>query len=277
MNELWWSTAGAGLLALAAGSLVPGWTLAGGLVGGLLPAAVTLVAAREGAPPRLGAANRVTIARLALLGAFAGYALSLPFTGAVPGWLPCLAYALAAALDFLDGALARRFGSATAFGARLDAESDALGMAAAASIAVLGPLPLWYLAAGFARYLYGAALALERRPARPLDPSPFRRRLAGFQMGMLAVCLAPGIQPEWATPSAVALGVPFLLGFLRDYLVVTGRRDPWPFGIERFRGPGSLAAALAALGFGLAQLGPLALACFFFAWLILPRGTPAAR
>lgn len=283
-RDLWRSTVAAAVLALGGGSFVPGWTAAGGLVGAALLFAVVRFASRERVPSGLGAANRVTILRLAIFGALAGYGLSLPFTGEVPGWAPCLAYAAAATLDFLDGALARRAGSESAFGARLDAESDALGMAAASGIAVLalGTLPLWHLAAGFARYLYGAGLALERRPVRPLAPSPFRRRLAGFQMGMLAVCLAPGIEPDWATPSALALGVPFLLGFLRDYCFVTGRGDPRPTGLERFRAPASVAAALAALALGAAKLagfstGAPALGFFFFAWLIRPRGTPAAR
>ncbi len=287
--EPWRSTAGAGVLAFAAGALVPGWTLPGGLIGAVLLAVVVGAVSREGAPARLGAANRVTIGRLAILGALAGYGLSLPFTGAVPGWAPCLAYAGAAALDLLDGALARRTGSETAFGARLDAEADALGIAAASGIAALalGTLPPWYLGAGFARYLFGAGLVLERRSGRrvrPLDPSPFRRRLAGFQMGMLAVCLAPGIEAEWATPSAFALGVPFLLGFLRDYLVVTGRGDPWRrlAGAERFRPVASRAATLAAALLGTAKLagfptGSLALAAFFFAWLIRPRSTLPRR
>ena len=114
---------------------------------------------------------------------------------------------------------------------RLDAEADALGLAAASGIAVLasGTLPAWYLLAGFGRYLFGAALFVEERLGRrlrALPPSPFRRRLAGFQMGLVAVCLAPFIEPQWAPPATAALGAPFLLGFARDYLISTGRIDP---------------------------------------------------
>ena len=162
-------------------------------------------------------------------------------------------------------------------------------MAAASGVAVLvaGTLPLWYLAAGFARYLFGAGLLVERlcgRPPKDLAPSPFRRRLAGFQMGLLAVCLVPGIEPHWALPSAVALGGPFLVGFVHDYLLASGRLDPASEGSRSFvsrlgrlraaarRIAAVLAGALGALRIAGFPTGSLALAAFFFAWLTLrPR------
>lgn len=238
----------------------------------------------------------MTVGRLALLGALAGHAVSLPFAaapgGAPSGWVPCLAYGAAALADFVDGVVARRSRSESAFGARLDAEADALGMAAAGGIAIfgVGTLPLWYLAAGFARYLFAAGLFVERRLGRPtkdLPPSRFRRRLAGFQMGLLAVCLAPGIEARWALPSAVALGAPFLLGFVRDYLTASARLDPAGQGMRRFdarlgrlrpaasRAAGLLAAALGALGLAGMPGGSFALAAFFFAWLIRPPRSTA--
>ena len=244
------------------------------------------------APGRLAAANAITLARLVVFAGLGGFgAASLAFApeaGAAPGWIPALAYGLAALADGLDGFVARRTGTESAFGARLDAEADALGMAAASGIAVLiaGVLPLWYLAAGFGRYLFGAALFVERRLGRglsPLPPSPFRRRLAGFQMGLLAVCLAPGIEPGWALPSTLALGIPFLAGFARDYLIASGRLDPEGAGSRRpvarlqgLRFPLSRLAALLACALGILKLAGLStgawgLAALFFAWLILPQ------
>ena len=215
-------------------------------------------------------------------------AVSLAFVreaGDALGWVPALAYGLAALADGLDGVVARRTGTESAFGARLDAETDALGMAAASGIAVLivGVLPLWYLAAGFGRYLFGAALFVERRLGRELadlPPSPFRRRLAGFQMGLLAVCLVPGIEPEWALPSTLALGIPFLAGFARDYLLASGRLDPQGAGSRRMvarlqglrrivsRPAVLLAAALGILGLAGFPTGWWGLAAVFFGWLI---------
>ena len=216
-----------------------------------------------------------------------------PGAVAALGWIPAVAYGLAALMDGLDGFVARRTGSESAFGARLDAESDALGLAAASGIAVLlsGTLPLWYLLAGLGRYLFGAALFVEQRlgcQLRDLPPSPFRRRLAGFQMGLVAVCLAPFIEPEWAPPATLALGVPFLVGFARDYLLTTGRIDPESTASHRLldylqklrpsacRASAALTAVLTILKLAGLPTGSWALATFFFAWLILPVPTGIA-
>ena len=255
---------------------------------------------RDGAPApgRLGAANAITLARLVVFAGLGGFmAVSLAFVGEAGdalGWAPALAYGLAALADGLDGFVARRTGTESAFGARLDAETDALGMAAASGIVVLlaGVLPLWYLLAGFGRYLFGAALFVERRLGRQLadlPPSPFRRRLAGFQMGLLAVCLVPGIEPEWALPSTLALGVPFLAGFLRDYLLASGRLDPRGAGSRRvvarlqgLRPSVSRLAALLAAALGILKLagfptGSWGLAAFFFGWLIFAGRRAVSR
>ena len=176
------------------------------------------------------------------------------------GWALCIAYTVAAVTDAVDGPLARRFGGPTGFGSRLDAETDALGIAAAAAAAVLvvGTLPAWYLAAGLARYLYGAGLFFARRLGRPRAPLPessFRRRLAGFQMGLLAVCLGPWVQPEWAAPPTLALGGAFLAGFSVDFLFAVGAVDPqgsrwrrvagW---LHRGRRPAAIGCLVAAAG-----------------------------
>ena len=280
----------------AAGILLAGLPLGGGLLGFAIFSGVVAFATREPAPRPLGLANRLTLVRLAALAALAGGGLAATFSSeaglALAGWMPCLIYAAAALADYADGAIARRTGTTSAFGARLDAEADALGLAAASGIAVFtsGTLPAWYLLAGFGRYLFGAALFVARRLGRrlvELPASPFRRRLAGFQMGLVAVCLAPFIQPEWAPPATLALGLPFLVGFARDYLIGTGRLDPESarsrrltrvFG--RLRRPVSRVAAVAAVALGILKLAGLAvgswgLAAFFFGWLVRPGKRPA--
>lgn len=264
-------------------------------------------------PGRLGPAVPLTLLRLALVSALGGYALTLPLAperaaaGAV--LLPFALYLPAVLADALDGVVARRRGFATGFGALLDRETDALGLAAASLTAVLatGALPAWYLLAGFARYLCALGLSVEERRGRTrrdLDPSPFRRRLAGFQMALAAASLAPvppfGLPDRWAHPAALALGAPFLLGFARDYLVLSGRLDPegarWRalagFLARRRRFAfGTGAAAAAALGalalFGLpgltgpagSGLGPPALAAAALTALLAPPRRPgtAAR
>ncbi len=277
--------------------LLTGLPLAGGLVGLAAFFAVVRYAARESPPSPLGPANRLTLLRLAVLAVLAGTGFaatnSLEARLLLAGWLPCLLYAVAALCDYADGAVARRTGSESAFGARLDAEADALGLAAASGIAVFatGTLPAWYLLAGFGRYLFGAALFVEERFGRrmgKLPPSPFRRRLAGFQMGLVAVCLAPFIEPEWAPPATAALGIPFLIGFGRDYLIASRRLDPerpksqqFVSALQRLRAPASAVAAVLTAALVAAKLAGLAtgseaLAAVFFAWLMFPgRRVPA--
>lgn len=290
-NELWRFATAAGGVVCTAGILLAGLPLGGGLLGFAVFAGVVAFAAREPAPTPLGLANRLTLVRLAALAALAGGGLAAALAPearlALAGWMPCLVYAAAALGDYADGAIARRTRTTSAFGARLDAEADALGLAAASGIAVLasGTLPAWYLLAGFARYLFGAALFVEARLGRrlaDLPPSPFRRRLAGFQMGLVAVCLAPFIEPEWAPPATAALGAPFLLGFARDYLIRTRRIDPDSAGASRrvrrfrkLRGPVSRSAAVLAAALGVLKLagfstGSWGLAAFFFGWLVRP-------
>ncbi len=290
-NELWRFATAAGGVVCTAGILLAGLPLGGGLLGFAVFAGVVAFAAREPAPTPLGLANRLTLVRLAVLAALAGGGLAAALAPearvALAGWMPCLVYAAAALGDYADGAIARRTRTTSVFGARLDAEADALGLAAASGIAVLasGTLPAWYLLAGFARYLFGAALFVEARLGRrlaALPPSPFRRRLAGFQMGLVAVCLAPFIEPEWAPPATAALGAPFLLGFVRDYLIRTGRLDPEGAGprrltglLGRLRRPVSRLAAAAAVALGALKLAGLSvgswgLAAFFFGWLVRP-------
>lgn len=251
---------------------------------------------------RLGPAVPITLLRLALVSALGGHALTLalfPERAAGSGvLLPFALYLPAVLADALDGVVARRRGFATDFGAALDRETDAAGLAAASLTAVLatGALPAWYLLAGFARYLCALGLFVEERSGRrrrALDPSPFRRRLAGFQMALVAASLAPvlpvGFPEHWAHPAALALGAPFLLGFARDTLVLSGRLDPegarWRalagFLARRRRlacGAGAAAAvalsALALLGPDASRFGPPALAAALFTALVTPARRP---
>jgi len=53
-----------------------------------------------------------------------------------------------------------------------------------------------------------------------------RRRLAGFQMGILAVFLWPIARPPSTLLAELIIGVPLLIGFIRDWLLVSGALDP---------------------------------------------------
>jgi CDP-diacylglycerol--glycerol-3-phosphate 3-phosphatidyltransferase len=180
---------------------------------------------------RLGWASLVTLQRGWLLAFTAGFLL-LPMRDDVAwlGWAPALAYTTAALLDHVDGRLARRLGSVTGLGAKLDMELDAAGILTACAVAILyGKLPLLYLAIGLARYAFvlGISWRMKRRlEVRELHPSWLRRWLAGFQMGFLAAALWPVVPWEASYAASAVFGSATLLLFLRDWLVVSCRLDP---------------------------------------------------
>ncbi len=184
--------------------------------------------AGEGQPARarLGAGDALTVGRGVLVALLAGFLLVPPPSGGLAR-LPGALYALSVLLDFLDGQLARRSGDATDLGETLDLEFDALGLLVAPLLAVrYGQLPVPYLAVGAARYVFAGGLWVRRRrdrPVRPLPPSRARRVLAAAQMVVVSAALLFVVRPPLSTLVATVAMVPFLVGFLRDWLAVTGR------------------------------------------------------
>lgn len=147
----------------------------------------------------LGAANRVTLARLAIALPVAAFAVvpQLP-DPSTRWWIVTLATA-ALALDGVDGWVARRSGTATEFGARFDMETDAALLMALSIVAWrTGPAGIWILGIGLLRYAFLLAGAVEPRLRGELPEDQTRRK---------TVCVLQGI----ALPVAVApLGLPRL-------------------------------------------------------------------
>ncbi|MBN2554097.1 MAG: CDP-alcohol phosphatidyltransferase family protein [Spirochaetales bacterium] len=175
-----------------------------------------------------GPANILSLLRGTMIAVLAGFLFAPKPTGII-GWLPALLYTLLATLDFFDGYWARRSNTATRMGELLDQEYDALGILVAVILVVQwGHLPPVFLCIGAARYVFAWALAwrtLRGRPVYPLAPSYMRRRLAGFQMGILAVFLWPIARPPGTLLAELIIGVPLLLGFIRDWLQASGALD----------------------------------------------------
>lgn len=182
--------------------------------------------AGEELSPSLGPATLLTVVRGVLVAFLAGFLL-LPRPTESLVWLPAALYGLAALLDYVDGTIARLTDHVTTLGARLDVEIDALGILIAPLLAVIyGQLPVWYLLAGVARYLFVAGKWHRRRTGKAihdLPAGPASRILAGVQMAFLAVVLSPLLTPPEATSLGVAVLVPFLANFLRDWWHLTGR------------------------------------------------------
>jgi CDP-diacylglycerol--glycerol-3-phosphate 3-phosphatidyltransferase len=179
--------------------------------------------------PAFGAGNTVTLLRGVLVSALFGF-LFMPWPQGWLAWLPAAFYTLATLADFVDGYLARRTNHATRLGEILDINIDALGILVASLLAIqYGQVPIWYLLVALARYLFLAGIWLRRmmnKPVFDLQPSVRRRAFAGVQMGFLFFILMPVFSPPGTHIAAALFALPFLVGFLVDWLAVSGIIDP---------------------------------------------------
>src|SRR3954470_13125976 len=107
-------------------------------------------------PPAFGIANYITAARAALVGAAImkiGKSPSLESVWSLVGMAITVTV-----LDGVDGWAARRFGQASAFGARFDMEVDALLIMALSVLAwTWDKAGAWVLLSGLLRYLFVGA------------------------------------------------------------------------------------------------------------------------
>jgi CDP-diacylglycerol--glycerol-3-phosphate 3-phosphatidyltransferase len=178
---------------------------------------------------KLGWANRVTLLRAWLVAAVAGFLMQPWPDGPALACLPGMLYLFAAVLDRVDGYVARRTGQTSLLGIELDTISDALGLAIASLLAFgYGQVHWSYLLFGIAYYLFNAGVLWRNSrglPVYPLPPNLHRRTWAGFQMGFLAVALWPLVYPPITTLAGFAFMLPAMLGFLIDWLIVSGRID----------------------------------------------------
>ncbi len=186
----------------------------------------------------LGPGNTLTLIRGTLIGLLAGFLL-LPRPAGWLGWAPAVLYSLVDVGDLLDGYLARATRTATRLGERLDIEFDALGLLIASALAVhWRTMPLWFMLVGAARYAYLLGLGWEQRRGRairPLPASDLRRPIAGVMMVFASVLLWPIVPPAAARAAGWVIGLPFLLGFGRDYLVASGHLSPLSPAYVRWR------------------------------------------
>ncbi len=177
---------------------------------------------------RFGAANRVTLLRLALVLLLAAAAGEPIGDASRLAWAAAALAALAASLDAVDGPLARAAGLASDFGARFDMETDALLVLVLSGLVLqfdkAGP---WVLAAGLMRYAFVAASRLWPWLARPLPPSLRRKAVCVAQIVSLIGCLLPPI-PAGASAALAAAGLALLVhSFAVDVLwLARARHNP---------------------------------------------------
>lgn len=134
--------------------------------------------------------------------------------------LACLALAgIGLVLDGLDGAVARRDGTASPFGAWFDQEVDGLLVLCLSILAwrsgAAGP---WVLLAGAWRYLFIALRAALPRLRGALPFSQRRRVICVVQIVGLMICAAPFVPATLSWPVAALTVLALSASFLTDLL-----------------------------------------------------------
>jgi phosphatidylglycerophosphate synthase len=182
-----------------------------------VPSFVALAfACRHGFTPRggFGLANGVTACRFALI-CFAGFALH-----GANGWIYCAVVQFIFALDGVDGWVARKTRSQSAFGAHFDMESDAvLVLLLGVELWQRDRLGPWAVLPGLLRYVYVLCLALfpAKRGDAPRENFG-RRAFVGILIGFPLAFIVPGpIGTAVAALSAALIGVSFGRSFLWSY------------------------------------------------------------
>ncbi|HSC69376.1 MAG TPA: CDP-alcohol phosphatidyltransferase family protein [Cellvibrio sp.] len=223
--------------------------------------------------PNLGWANWLTLLRGGLIALTGGF-LFQPQAAGLIGWIPGLLYCVAAILDRMDGFVARRTWRTSVLGSELDTAYDALGLLIAPLLAVgYGKVHWSFLLVSVAYYIFVWGLYWRRthnRPVYPLMPSMLRRTLAGFQMGLVAVVLLPCFYAPFTVIVALAFMLPILLGFVVDWLVVSGRIRSESAGAQQFF------ARLAGFSRSIFQPGLRAILCISLALFLNKLDTPPA-
>lgn len=192
-------------LVITAG-LGPSGLLAGVAYAAVGWAALTTGLRRFGAAS-FGPADRVTLARAVLTGAVTALVAD---TGPQPVTTPLMVLAaVALATDAIDGRVARRTGTVSAFGARFDMEVDAfLILVLSAYLAtILGP---WVLAIGVLRYAFVAAGHPLPWLRTELPHSMIRKTVAAAQ-GIVLTVAASGLLPHTGTVLVTGLALATLV------------------------------------------------------------------
>lgn len=173
---------------------------------------------------RFGPANHVTAARAALLAVTAGLAAAPP--GAANAWAAAAATLAFAALDGLDGFLARRTRMSSAFGARFDMETDALFILVLSLLVWRhGKAGAWVVTAGVMRYAFAAAGWLLPWMARPLRATRRGKAVAALQIVALGVAAAPIVRASASSAVAAAALAALTWSFAIDIRYLWRRRQ----------------------------------------------------
>ncbi len=129
------------------------------------------------------------------------------------------AFAIVLVLDAVDGAVARRLGEASDFGAQFDMETDALFVAVLSVTSLVAGAPLWVLGFGALRYVLVLA-----RVVFPGQATRERRTSFGRVAYLVAVLTLLGsllVGPSVAATAMLAVGLAGLVvSFFEDFAML---------------------------------------------------------
>ena len=166
---------------------------------------------------KFGPANQITLHRAILV---AGLAILVgqPATP-VTAWRVVLIAIVAALLDGVDGWVARRTGTVSAFGTRFDMETDAaLILVLAILVWQYGKAGTWVLLSGLLRYVFVAAGWLWPWMRSPLSSTLRGKIICVVQIVALIVAMAPTIAPPTSSVVAAVALLALCYSFLVDTL-----------------------------------------------------------
>jgi phosphatidylglycerophosphate synthase len=191
-----------------------GWAV--GLFSGAAITALLVSARRRAGRIAMRPADWITLSRAYLVGGVAAFVVQalvgVPSTAAL-----VVVSALALALDAVDGAVARRTGTASSLGARFDGEVDAY-LIALLSVRLGMDYGWWVVAAGAARYAFLVAGRMMPLFARPL---PFRywRKVVTAATGIVFTTAIAAVLPRPVGVTATVIVLALLAeSFGRDVL-----------------------------------------------------------
>ena len=223
-----------GVLAATTGLDAAGW-LAGVACGAGLAALLTRALTRH-SRVGLGPADSETLARAVLACGVAALTAD-SFGGQAPAAILVALSTVALALDGVDGRVARRTDTTSAFGARFDMEVDAF-LIMVLSVYVARESGWWVLAMGLARYAFVAAGWVLPWLRGPLPPRQWARVVSAI-VGVVLTVAAADILPDAVTTAMllVALGL----------LVESFGRSVWGLWVLAGSPPGARTTVTSAL------------------------------
>lgn len=159
-------------------------------------------------------ANLVTLLRL-----FSLFGILIGLSHASDWWIGIIALAILL-LDGLDGYLARRFKTASNFGAYLDMETDAFFVLSLSSLLYLqGKVGAWILALGWLRYVYFLVLLFFKPKIKKESKDYFAQVIA---VALMASLIAGFLLPKAIyLPSLVIAGGLVFFSFGKSFSIMT--------------------------------------------------------